>query len=366
MQTGLTLSRYLDQKVGAAYTGFLDSTKKNRLFKDALISIIERVYKADYDQKQWDEISTVTKTQYVVPVQNNIIQTAPITITAISYGFPYITITTAVEHGLVVGQTVTLQNVAGLTASPAINGTAFTIDSITPNTITFIVASSAGAYTVNSGQLLSSYYLSDYWHLLSIKLKYASRIYNVSVDAASNTSPIKVDLDVRTNLRTGDRISIAGVVGNTNANGTFYIKVLNDFKISLYSDIHLQTAVAGNGKYLSGGTVSRVSYFYASPLTSSMKIGVLNIPTAEDPFFEIADNKIKLYPTDPVCTEVTVDYIRQPNIVIDVTDTTTDLTTFYPEKFLFAIVDEAAILFANIVRDLELNQTTTQEQNKNP
>lgn len=366
MQTGQTLFRYLNQKVGAAYTGFLDSTKANRLFKDALISLIERIYKADFEQKQWDEISTITKTDVVLSVQNNYIQTAPITITSISYTFPFITITTALPHGLTAGQIAVLQNVTGLTSSPTINGTSFTITSATSNTIDFIVTSSVGSYSVNSGQLISSFYINDYWHLLSIKCKYSDSLYDIDVSHTDNTTPIKVSLDKRSNIRTKDQIVISGVTGNTAANGTFYVKVLNDFKISLYSDINLQVPVVGNGVYVSGGTLKRVSYKYAVPLTSSMKIGVLNIPNTSNPYFQIANNQIKLYPTDPSCSEATVDYISQPSIVIDVTDTTTDLTTFYPEKFLFAIVDEASVIFGISTRDNELIQTESMEQSKNP
>lgn len=365
-QTGLTLSRYFDQKTGSAYTNFLDATKKNRLFKDAVISLIERVYKSDFEQKQWDEISFVTKTQFVIPVQNDFIVTAPIQITNIVNVALTVTVTTALPHGLISGQTITLQNVQGIVSTAPINGSAFTLTVTTSNTLTFVVAAFAGAYVANTGSVTSTLFLNDYWHLLSIKCKYNSNLYNIVVSDASNTTPIKIKLNSRNNIRTGEQITISGVLGNTDANGIFFVKSLNDFSISLYADINFQTPIAGNGNYISGGILKRTVYNYAVPLTSDMKIGVLNIPTVVDPYFEIADNQIKLYPLTENCVESTVDYIRQPNVIIDVADNAIDLTTYYPEKFLFAMVDEASVIFAELSRDLELAQMASAEQQKNP
>lgn len=366
MQTGSTLSLYFDQKSGSAYTGFLDNTKKNRLFKDALISLLEREYSSDYDQKQWDEITFIKKTNYVLAVNNNYIVTAPLQITTVTYTAPNFIITTLLPHGLSIGDTVVLTGVLGFTSTPALNGSTFTLTAVTTYTFTFATFGSVGTWTSGTGQVTSSLFLNDYWHLRSIKCKYSTPIYNILVTGATKTTPIKVTVDSYNNFRTGEQITISGVLGNTNANGTFYIKSLNNFTFSLYSDANLQTAVAGNGIYTSGGVLSRTDYFYANPYISSDKIGVLNIPTTTDPYFEIADNQIKLYPMDQTCVEATIDYIRQPNIVIDVANTVTDLTTYYPEKFLFAVVNEAVVLYSNETRDLELNQTTSVDQQKNP
>lgn len=366
MQTGLTLYRYFQQKVGADYTGFLDTAKANRLFKDATISLIERIYSADYDQKQWDEITTVTKTQYVIPVVDNYLQTAPIQITNITQALLVVTVTTAIPHGLVAGDVVVLQDVAGITSTPAINGSSFTVTAVTSNTIKFVVTAFAGAYTAGTGEVTSPSFLNDYWHLLSIKLKYIANIYDLKVAGASNETPIKITLDYRNNIRTGELITIGGIIGNTNANGTFYVKSLNNFKLALYADEDFQVPVAGNGAYVSGGSLSRISYTYATPYTPAAKISVLMTPDQFAPTFEIAENQIKFYPRDKTCMEATVDYITQPSVLIDVSNNTIDLTNYYPEKFLLAIVNEAAVVFGILTRDTELIQTESMEQSKNP
>lgn len=69
--TGSEFSSIFDLKIDKAYSGFLNSTKKNRLFKEALILAIETKYKNLSGQKQFDEIINLIKTeQSFVPVSN--------------------------------------------------------------------------------------------------------------------------------------------------------------------------------------------------------------------------------------------------------------------------------------------------------
>ena len=368
MQTGQSLYLYLQQKVGAAYTKYLDTTKANRLLKDALISVVERVYKGDYQQKEWDDISFLTNTNVSLPVVSNYIQNAPVAIVGMTYNVPYITITTLNPHGFSVGSTFQLQNVLGLNTAPQmINGTTWTVHSVINQTsFTILVYSCIGTYTSGSGSILGTLYLNDYWHLLSVQCTFTAPIYNVSIANVSNSTPAIVTINTRSNIRTNDNLTISGVVGSTIANGTFYVKRLTDFTFALYQDENFSIPVANNSAYISGGTISRVSNQYAQPLTSKQKIGVLNTPTPNNPYFEIANNQVKIWPINYNCTQVLIDYIRQPAVIIDATNNTIDLTAYYPEKFLFTIVNEAQTLYAMLSRDNELMQTSSMELNKNP
>lgn len=78
---------------------------------------------------------------------------------------------------------------------------------------------------------------------------------SLSVTGATNASPIVITAASH-GLVDRQPVTIAGVVGNTAANGTFYVKVLTTNTFSLYSDNTLSTAVAGNGAYTSGGTIA--------------------------------------------------------------------------------------------------------------
>lgn len=63
--TGLELSKIFDQKIGQAYTGYLDAIKKTRLFKEALFTAVENKAKMPEDQKVNDELFSILKTSAV-------------------------------------------------------------------------------------------------------------------------------------------------------------------------------------------------------------------------------------------------------------------------------------------------------------
>lgn len=75
------------------------------------------------------------------------------------------------------------------------------------------------------------------------------------VDDATNATPIVCRTSVAHNFNTGEEVVIAGVGGNTNANGRWLITVTDTTHFSLqYFD---GTNRAGNAAYTSAGTVSR-------------------------------------------------------------------------------------------------------------
>lgn len=74
---------------------------------------------------------------------------------------------------------------------------------------------------------------------------------------ASNASPIIITLTEDPDVSTGDKVYINGVIGNLNANGSFFVTRLSALTYSLYSDAALTTPVAGSGAYVSGGTFQK-------------------------------------------------------------------------------------------------------------
>ncbi len=77
-----------------------------------------------------------------------------------------------------------------------------------------------------------------------------------TITGASNTSPIVITTASTAGLANRQQVTIAGVLGNTNANGVRFIKVLSATTFELYSDSLALTPVAGNATYTSGGTAS--------------------------------------------------------------------------------------------------------------
>ena len=365
-QTGQSLYKYLQQVVGQAYSGYLDTFKADRIFNDALLNALETKYQAQDNQKNKDELSYIFSTNNIITPANNKLIMEPLQVTNVTVFSPTVfEITTFFPHNLTTGDSVTVSGVAGTLTMPTANGTfASTVINATKFQIT--VASATGVYTANTGKVITPSTITDYWHLLSLKAKFNLPIYDWTVKAASNTAPIVLTISSYNSFRTREKLVISGVVGNTAANGTFYIKVVNSKKIALYSDAALQIPVVGNGIYVSGGSISRQYYEYTAQYAPESKIGVLNIPTPALPAVDISDNQIKIYPLDVPCLEVEFDYVKVPEKKIVSSDNTTDLTLYYPEKFLLLVVKQAAQLFAEQVRDPELYQTQTAEKMQNP
>jgi hypothetical protein len=84
----------------------------------------------------------------------------------------------------------------------------------------------------------------------------------LDVTGATNASPIVITCGTH-GLADGDPVTIAGVGGNTNANGNGFAKVTGQdtTHFALYSDKALATPVAGNSNYTTGGTVAKLFRF---------------------------------------------------------------------------------------------------------
>ncbi len=273
---GTDILAYFYEKIGQPYTSFTDTPTTNRLFQQALYQAIESKYRVLAEQREFDNLTAVIKTE---------VQYIPV----------------------------------------------------------------GGQLTLTSTGIVN-----DYLHLLAIKCKFTSPLY-ITLSGATNATPIVITVNERSNLRTGDNIEITTVIGNTNANGVFYIKKLSDFKFSLYSDIDLQVPVAGNAAYISGGTISRVYYKYAKLIRSDNKISTLATPTVDYPRYETVTNLIKIYPAN--CQEVLLDYVTTAAVLIDVSNNTTDLELTYSYQFLQFIITTAASIFSGEVKDGEQQRT---------
>ncbi|MFI5384817.1 MAG: hypothetical protein ACHQ50_01745 [Fimbriimonadales bacterium] len=82
----------------------------------------------------------------------------------------------------------------------------------------------------------------------------------VNISGATNANPIRVTanghgLQSANNGTALNGVTIAGLGGNTNANGTWFASVVDANNFDLYQDMALTIKVAGNSAYTSGGTV---------------------------------------------------------------------------------------------------------------
>lgn len=207
--------------------------------------------------------------------------------------------------------------------------------------------------------------ISDYSDLFAVKAKFIQLISGLTITNATNASTILITFTGTNNLRSYEQITITSVGGNTAANGTFYLQKIKANQFKLYSDKSLTTPVAGNGAYTSGGTISRVFYNYCLPLVSDKKIDPYAQGTVRVPRFEIADQVIKIYPLTETCTEISADYLANPNTYIDSSDNVINIELTYPLDLLYDIADQTANLFAQSFKDSELFTTSNFELQKN-
>jgi hypothetical protein len=204
--------------------------------------------------------------------------------------------------------------------------------------------------------------MTDYHHVMNVKAQYIMPL-GVNIIQATATTPLRITLSGEVNLRDGEAVQIASV--NAQANGTRYVKRLKDDLFELYSDKYLINPIVGVTAFTGSGLINRIIYNDAFDLKSNRKFSNLNRPTVYDPYYEIANTVMKIYPLDLTCTQITIDYISIPTY-IDVTNSSTDLLGIYSERFIYFIADESARLMAMSMRDDNLMMQSQSEITNQP
>jgi hypothetical protein len=223
---------------------------------------------------------------------------------------------------------------------------------------------------------LTAPFIPNYLHLLNIRLKFYIPL-NLTITNATNTNPIIITVKERNNMRstnygavTPAQYVIAGIAGNTAANGIFYGKKLGDFKLALYSDVLLQTPVAGNGTYLpfasTGANIQRVYNFPAEPYLTVEKGGQIPSATPQNPNYQVAQGSIICYPLTFQCQGMTIDYLKNNLPYPDCTDNIFDYNTIFTNKFIDDWISEAALIYSEEIRDVGLEQSSVTDIRQNP
>ncbi len=118
-----------------------------------------------------------------------------------------------------------------------------------------------------------------------------------SIIAASNAATIVITTASTAGLVNSQSVTISGVGGNTAANGTFFIRVLNATTFELYKNPELTVGQAGNGAFTSGGTWSRG--------TSKFRVAAIGDNTSVSPIGSLLGivKEISVVQDDPNTTE---------------------------------------------------------------
>lgn len=404
--TGKYLFNLFKKNIGQPYTGYYSPLQFNSQFELALIDAIDRRFKDTQDMKLQDEMSTFVKTNVIVSnFGNNSINLRPIPIISLTVSGTTWTLKTSVPFApLSLDLYIFISGVSGFTTNP--NGT-FAITSFITTVkgcmgITFTTTTSTGTYVQYSGTFAfqnmtnssPAPQIIDYIHLLNIKCKFSQPVYEPIITGSTGGTPIVVSLNWYNKLRTSNwkdntvQVMMSGWNSNTSANGTFYIKKLNNLQFALYSDVYIQNPVVGVVNETNDDiSFSLVYYNNASKYLSTQKANSLITPSWDKPAYERSGRQLNIYPvnifggviTTP-CTEVTMDYICNPQLpyvndqqnqvfsgtYVDATDNTFDLLTIYSEKFLYSVIDDLALIFVESTRDESLGQSATEQISRNP
>lgn len=82
----------------------------------------------------------------------------------------------------------------------------------------------------------------------------------IAISAATNATPIVITVGANSGLKTGDRLAIAGVTGNTGANGEWPLEAVSATTFKLLGSV-------GNG--VTAGTIRAAQIFDNTPLMAN-------------------------------------------------------------------------------------------------
>lgn len=181
--------------------------------------------------------------------------------------------------------------------------------------------------------------IDNYFHLLAFKAVCIDNDFDGT--GVKFTAPSTITTPVLTALRTGEIVVILG--------NTYYAKQKGTTTTYTLYDDEAMTLAANFGVVANGTPIVRVVSYYGRTLhVSDRKIGQWGKPTIYIPKAEIADGKIKVYPS---ATQIIVDYIKAPVVFINPTDNVVDLELSYPYNFLMDVADKAVEMMAKETHD---------------
>ena len=251
--TGAEFYTILQQKIDKAYSAYIDTTKADRLIRETIYRLVEKLYMGLVTQKETDELwSMIAKEQPVV---------------------------------------------------------------------------TAGALAVSS--------LTSYSHLFSMKFVYKDQITGFTYANSKFTKTGHT-------IRKGDIIEYASV----------------QYTVTRVTSTTFTVAIP-----YTTGSIYHYRVFDASPRFSDRKKNIFHTPTKESPRYELTGTPARQFNLTPQPASVIVDYMKTPTDIVSTSGTT---ITVYTEKFLYRLLDECVMNYAEQVRDFELKQNVAQTIAINP
>lgn len=371
--TGNDLWLYTQSLIDKDYSDWLSTAKANRIFKTALYNVIEQKLAVMDNQKIYDELSFLIKTNEYVQCSNynpnspNTIYKVPLLISSASFLGSTLTLTTSLPTNMNTADSVSWGNLGFLTNNNSGSNSGVISNGTKTVQIGGLTDTTTGAYQ-GGGYLITPYQVTDYMRLLTIKSVFRYNKINTSTLLFSINN-YTIQFEYKNKLRSGNKILVEDA-NSLGAYQSYYVKQISDKRYEFYYDANFtQLAdVVFDFRVLNNNPFNFYYQYeeYCTPYFSDGKINKNNVPKVYEPAFEDRENSIMIYPITEVCTGVYIDYVHKPNYLIDVTNAYHDLELVYTNKFLYSVANEFANIFSAATRDPELYRSIENEIIQNP
>lgn len=367
MVTGLDLSKLFDDKIDNSYSDYVSVPKKQRAFDNAFLRIIENKYRGLDTQKEFDELSELMVIDRLLVINSNRFRTGPIPISSVTTNGPTTVFTFGAEHNLIEGDGFTVSGVTG-TLTGVNQFHTVPVGGVTSPTVITLSTASTGTATANTGSAIGDDgMLEDYMHVLAIKCYMYDQSDSDTVYKIYPGTPGVIEYFRPTKSRTGDYIH--GSVLNPNQSGFVIVKRISEFKYELYdvNDPTMSTPLTVSSSIQNLTVLTEtVEINWAKYLQSDRRISKSGEPTIDEPRFNQHKNFILIHPQNKQCPAISVDYVRKPNVVVNVSDNVQDLELYYSKTLLYRLTDEAVKMFYQDVRDPNSYAIADREMIDNP
>ncbi len=344
--TGAQIFSNFKKQVNTAYTGQINVALGDFVIGKAMAQLVDDAAKGSVSSYATDAISALLKKNQLFIPNNSKVLLKPLIITNVSIG-ANCTITFDRPHNLIANTPIVISDIAGV--GGGVNGAKTTYTTPSATTISLTGVTSTGTYTAGTGKAVSSgYIVDDYYHLLTIIVKWKTDLNLIIESFSKNTITIS-----QNNIATGEQLLFSNFNGLGQPNiGLKYVRKKGEDKIQLFDDALFRTPTTTTGTYTGGGVVYRIAdAISVKPYTSDTKQGYYK-PEKRYNGFEVENNELLIHPESTEQYQYYIDYVKIPP-KIDLTNNVYDYEQVLNQSFLVELNTLAGKIFLQTLNDTE-------------
>lgn len=355
--TGREFDELFDRRTDKSYTDYYDPATKKAFYRQAVILAVENKYRNNDNQTADDDLRNLTVLGREVVLKDSKVILQPLTVATLDLVSGVVTFVE--EHLLSVGEAIEL-TIQGFT--PTLTGT-YTVNAVnSSNSITVTFPATSGTFVKGRG--ITQNTLKDYLHYLSSDVEYKEKV-KVKILNATDLTPLTFVASDISDIRTGERLHITVTQTTNNLNGLRYVKKVGKQSFECYVDKNLETPIQGNIPYVQADSkIERIMVNTSYPVPPDLSGQRIDEAVYIQPRHTFGNGRLEYKPSGAI--KAYIDYVKEPPIEIDPEDDVTDLTTYFPYRFLMFLIEQAALLFFRETKDIAGTQLTQQQIIENP